>query len=178
MEHWKPLNDEGLFEVSSSGRVRCHSHPTADGRVMKPHFVKCNKSKKDGYVRFNYTHKGVKCIKTLHRAVAELFVPNPGNKPEINHINGNKADNRAENLEWCTASENQRHALVNGLRKLNDPSHSKRVAAYSQMGELMAIYPSVAEASRLTGISVYRIYKRCEGKTQSHLDGYIWRYVS
>lgn len=177
MEKWKPLNDEDMFVVSSEGRVWCHSHTGANGRTIKGHFVKCYVSKTDGYVRFNFWYKGKRCCKTLHRAVAELFIPNQSQKPEVNHINGNKTDNRAENLEWCTASENQRHALNTGLRRLNCPAQSKQVGLYNQSGQLVLTFPSVAEASRSTRTSVHRIYKRCEGKTKKTINGYMWRYT-
>lgn len=178
MEEWKPLDDDRRYLVSSEGRVWICKHKTADGRTMHGRFMKCTTSKKDGYVRLNYKWQGKPCCKTLHRAVAELFVPNPEGKPEINHINGDKTDNRAENLEWCTASENQKHALATGLRKLNHPSHSKPVAVYSQTGELMAVYPSAAEASRTTWTSIYSIYRQCEGRTKKPLNGYLWRYLT
>lgn len=177
METWRPLNEEGLYLVSSMGRIWLRSHPTADGRTMRARLVKCTTSKRDGYVRFNFRYNGAKCCKTLHRAVAEAFVPNPENKPEINHINGIKTDNRAENLEWCTASENQKHSLAHGLRTLNCPATSKKVAAYTLDGELIATYPSAAEASRATGESIHRIYHQCEGKCQKPANGYYWRHA-
>lgn len=177
MEKWKPMDGDIRYLVSSAGRVWICEHKAADGRTMRGRFVKCSASKKDGYVRISYKRKGRPYCKTLHRVVAELFVPNPDGKPEINHINGDKTDNRAENLEWCTASENQKHALDTGLRKLNDPSHSKKVGVYSQTGDLIATYPSVSEACRVTGVSAHRIYRKCKGTTKKPLCGYIWRYI-
>jgi hypothetical protein len=145
---------------------------------MKAHFVKTKESKKDGYVRFNYLYRGKRCCKTLHRAVAEAFVPNPENKPEVNHRNGIKTDNRSENLEWCTASENQKHALATGLRILNHPSQSKKVAKYSLGGALLETYPSAAEASRKTLTAIHGIYHRCEGRINKPLNGFYWKYLS
>lgn len=177
METWRPLNDEDLYLVSSQGRIWLRSHPAADGRMMSARLVKCKPHKKDGYVRFNFKYKGAHQCKTLHRAVAEAFIPNPNNLPQINHINGDKTDNRVENLEWCTASENQKHALANGLRTLNCPSTSKMVAAYTLNGELAATYPSAAEASRATGVSIHRIYHQCGGSCKKPVNGYYWRYA-
>jgi hypothetical protein len=153
------------------------AHRSKDGRRLSGHFVKLTTSKKDGYVRFNYNEQGTYGNKTLHRVVAELFIPNPLNKREVNHINGDKTDNRADNLEWCTPSENQRHALTKGLRVLNTPGTSKKVGAFTDEGELVSVFPSVAEASRATGVSLHALYRRCEKRTPSQLDGYVWRYI-
>ena len=99
------------------------THPnyriTSDGRVIN----KYDKEKvldgcsKDGYLKVNLYNDGVGSSKRVHRLVAEAFIPNPDNKPDVNHKNGNKHDNCVDNLEWVTKSENMKHAYQTGLAK-------------------------------------------------------------
>lgn len=87
-------------------------------------------------------NSGYECIKLtalksnkhrlIHRLVAETFIPNPDNKPEVNHKDGNKLNNTVENLEWVTSSENKRHSLVTGIRKYNNPTLGKKLSKNSK----------------------------------------------
>ena len=106
-EIWRDVAGyEGLYQVSSLGRVRSFHK---DGRVLKP-------GSKEGYLFVNLYRKGnVKNCK-IHRLVAAAFISNPLNKPEVNHIDGNPSNNHADNLEWATRAENQRHAVATGLK--------------------------------------------------------------
>ena len=79
------------------------------GKLLTP------KKDKDGYLRIYYKVDKVGVNKIVHRLLAQAFIPNPDNKPQVNHINGIKDDNRIENLEWCTNVENKKHSKENGL---------------------------------------------------------------
>jgi len=110
-EIWKIIPGyKGLYEVSNQGRVRSYSRGN-NPRILKPEITWC------GYARTALCRNGAfdRNHLSIHRLVAQAFIPNPENKPEINHKNGIKADNRVENLEWCTISENRKHAIATGL---------------------------------------------------------------
>lgn len=110
-EMWQPVNGyEGIYEVSDQGRVR----NVKRDRLRKPSNIR-------GYQAVPLCKGGKNRMKLLHRLVAEAFIPNHENKPQVNHINGNKADNRAENLEWVTPQENLRHAWETGLIPFRGP---------------------------------------------------------
>lgn len=100
MEIWKPTVQDDYYTVSSEGRV---SH---NGRILSGtvHY--------DGYIFVNIRGKNY----AKHRVVAEAFIPNPENKPFVNHIDGNRQNNKVGNLEWCTQSENIKHAYKNNLQ--------------------------------------------------------------
>lgn len=117
MEKWKPVvGYEGLYEVSNLGNVRGLDRLLPDGRHWKGKQLKHAKFG-NGYffvcLMKNKTHRN----ELIHRLVAMAFLPNPLNAKVVNHIDGNKTNNKVSNLEWVTHSENQKHSARIGLRK-------------------------------------------------------------
>ena len=104
VEEWRKIENHPNYEVSNMGNVR----NVKTGIILKPQKT----GSKLSYYKVNLYNNGNKVNKYLHRLVAEAFLPNFEQKPEINHINTNSLDNRVENLEWCTRIENQNNPLT------------------------------------------------------------------
>lgn len=162
-EIWKHVkNYEGVYMVSNLGNVMSMPKKTRKGsRIMKP--------LKQRYSTVDLCLNGCIIKKTVHRLVAEAFILNSENKPQVNHINGNKHDNRLCNLEWCTHSENQKHAIKEGLRTAKGVKNSQ-----SKLGELdvINIYKSTKpnnELSNIYNISVPSISGIRNNKTWTHI---------
>lgn len=114
-EFWKDMiGYEGQYQVSDFGRIRAIRNNHGQSKIyIKKLYIR---SKTCNYKYVSLCVKGKVSTEAVHRAVAKAFIPNPENKPMVNHLNGNKLKNNASNLEWCTCSENHKHAYKTGLK--------------------------------------------------------------
>lgn len=110
-ELWKDIAGfEGIYQISNKGRVKSLDRYTSDGKRLKSQIIKQSINNKNDYSRILLFNYGKHTAFRVHRLVAEHFISNIDNLPCVNHINGIKTDNSVENLEWCTYSENNKHA--------------------------------------------------------------------
>lgn len=132
---WKDIPTlEDRYQVSNTGLVRSLPRNTTKGKLLKQATIL--EYKVFGY---NYAFKKNKLMK-VHRAVAMAFIPNPESKPQVNHINGFKSDNRVENLEWCTSSHNIKHAYSIGLKSSVGEKHNQNILTEAKVLEIRARY--------------------------------------
>ena len=154
-EMWKAVPGyEGLYEVSHMGRV----YSVRRGKLRK-----LNKLP-NGYLQVMLSKDGHRAYLLVHRLVAEVFIPNPEDKPQVNHRNGDKTDNRAENLEWCTMSENLQHRH----QVLRQPGGRSCPVVCVSTGQ---IYPSAKAAAKAHGVprqSIMRICRKQQKATRKN----------
>lgn len=163
-EIWKPIKDyEDLYEVSNLGNVR----------KIKDNYIFHKNKNSRGYIVVTLTKENVEKSHSVHRLVASAFIPNPSNKPQINHISGIKTDNRVNNLEWCTGSENMQHCYKNNLQK----KRFKRVNQYTLDNQFIRKWDSLIQVEKELNINHSKISMVCNGKRKT-AGGYIWRYES
>ena len=169
METFKDIKGYDDYQVSNLGRVKSLLH--GKERILKP----CMTRK--GYLLVNLYKDGEGKSYFVHRLVAEAFIPNPDNLPQINHKDECKINNCIENLEWCSASYNMNYndgQKRRGVKKING-KRSKKVYQYSLDGVLVAEYPSTNEVHRQLGYSQSNIRTCCNGKLKTAY-GYKWSY--
>lgn len=182
IEEWKPVvGYEGLYEVNNTGRVRSTFRYC---RELK-------QSQRTTYRMVQLWKNHIGKNKSVHRLVAEAFIPNDNNYPQVNHKDENKFNNNVSNLEWCTASYNQRYGTIIERRRRNTDYYSeKRITAcirnghacgkpvyqFSKSGELIARYESALDAQRITGINASHIGECCKYKRYKSVGGYVWRF--
>lgn len=175
---------EGLYKITITGVVK--SLPKKHGRSEE--FIL--KQKKDvGYWRVALHKSGVIKYLLVHRLIALHFIPNPKNKPQINHKNGVRDDNRLENLEWCTTSENGLHSyrvlgnIGSATGKFGKEAHGYGISRFAdrpirkvKCDTLDIEFPSISQAKRELGVSSRNITAICQGK-RTHTHGLSFRYL-
>lgn len=175
-EIWRDVvGYEGLYQVSNYGNVKSLSREVNNGNGT--YFTK------EKILKPMENHKGYLGVEIqdkwhfIHRIVATTFIENPENKPQVNHIDCDKKNNRVENLEWCTNSENQIHAYKNGLNVRSDNAgRSKQKIMQLDMNDnLIKIYESIADAEKETGIK--NISYVINGKRKK-AGGFKWKKYS
>lgn len=162
-EQWLPIPNHDSYQVSNFGRIKSFKHNSP--RILKPVLAR-------GYLYITLSKCGVEKTFRVHRLIALCFIPNPENKPHINHRDGCKLNNVANNLEWCTSSENNQHAYDIGLKKScgdnprakltneqiilirDNPEGMSRI----QLAEMFGV-----AASKISDIQIGKIYKRIGG---------------
>ena len=177
IEKWKNVWGYANYEVSTSGKVR------NKGKEVK----QCKNNK--GYCTVDLYKDGERKRIFVHRLVAETFLPNPDNKPQVNHLNRNREDNRVENLEWVTPKENMNSPLTRKhckevmkgentsmYGKFGKEHHlSKTVIQFDLDGNMLNVWNALMDAEREVGARNGHISNCCRGKQQTS-GGYKWQY--
>lgn len=162
---------EGLYKVSNLGKILSLNYRnTGKAELMNPG------TDTDGYLEVNLWKNGKPKRCSVHRLVAQTFIPNPDNLPEVNHIDENKTNNRVSNLEWKNHRDNCNHgtrnersakARINGIR-------SKPVLQFTLDGKFVREYPSLSECER-NGFSKSAVCRCCRGELKQY-KGFLWMY--
>lgn len=172
------------YYATDSGHVysrAVNKYNNPRGRIRKLAEMKS----KNGYLHLSLRKNNKLYNVRINRLIAETFIPNPENKPQVNHKNGIKTDNRVENLEWATQSENMIHAyrVIKTAHspcfwkgKFNEQHHLSKPVIQTKDGTVIAKFCSAADASRKTGILRTTITSCCTG-TKKSAGGFIWKYA-
>lgn len=183
-EEWKPIEGyEGLYEISSLGRVKSLPRIKAlpikgtwetGQKILKPQPTQSTKSRKTGdtdtYLSVSLWKNKEKTVYQVHRLVASAFCENPQNKPCVNHKDGNKQNNRASNLEWCTYSENAKHSVY----VLKRGVQLTPISQFSKDGYFIKTWLCPAEAAEKLGVSAGNIWCCANGRRKT-TGGFKWR---
>lgn len=192
MERWKDVDGyEGIYQVSSEGRVKSINHKNHRGNMIYGQILKL-KHEANGYLRVNLVKDGHAKQHSVHRLVAKAFIPNPQNLPTVNHKDEDKTNNAVFNLEWLSVEDNIRYGTGvkrsrqnRDMKKMGEKiSITKRakgqtrpIIQYDLNMNEVARYDSIQEAARAnniwrTGISI-ALHHSYGCKTYK---GYIWKY--
>lgn len=183
MEIWKDIPGyEGSYQASTKGKIRglnriClsknGSFRTVSNKILTP------KIDRYGYYELHLSLKNIRIHFKIHILIAKTFISNPKNKPQVNHKDGNKLNNKISNLEWNTNSENILHAFKNGLMKnnnfINNPARIK-CKQFNLDGSFIKEWNSLTEAANFYGIDNTNIVRCCKGNRKTSKN-FIWSYV-
>ena len=173
---------ENEYQINQFGEIRTLKNSP---KLKKFDILKPQLNNRNGYVYQMLYKNGKPKLVRIHRLVAKAFIPNPNNFIQVNHIDGNKQNNNASNLEWCDQHYNMKHAYKTGLQK---PSEKQRKAIINSNklkqkkvcqikdGKIINIFSGISEASRQTKISISCISRCCNLKRKS-TNGYEWRFI-
>lgn len=175
-EIWKNVPGyDGIYQVSSNGRVRSldrcimiksesnrQTSRFIKGVILKPVLVR-------GYQAVTMSKNGHARLMKIHRLVAKAFIPNPNNKTQVNHKDGNKLNNCMENLEWCTSLENQMHAIHTGLK--TGMEKAKKV-----IRDDGAVFPSLKDAAIGSECTIQDVCNVVKGRRKS-AHGHGFKYL-
>ena len=169
-EEWRPIrNYEGLYEVSNMGRVKSLNYnKTGKERILNAY------DKGNGYLVVGLWKSGKRKLYLVHRLVATAFCDNPHGFKEVNHLDEDKGNNCADNLEFCSRSYNCNYGTRN---KRVAEKKSKPVLAIDKVTGLIVEFVSSREAERQTGIANQNINACCKGKRKS-TGGFYWMYAN
>lgn len=168
-EIWKDIEGyEGLYQVSNLGRVKSLNY----NHTRKPKVLSLMNGSR-GYMGIKLGKEGTITFKSVHRLVAQAFIPNPNNYPYINHKDENKKNNVWTNLEWCTAKYNTNY---NNLPKRRGIKARKRVNQYDKQGNFIKTWDSMTSIYETLKYNSSGISSCCSGKYKTS-HGYIWRYA-
>lgn len=156
---WKDIKDHADYEISDYGLVRHKTHYAKNEHMMRPNSVK-------GYLYVTLDKK----VHRLHRLVAEMYIPNPENKPQVNHKDGDKWNCTVGNLEWTTASENVLHAIDSGF--FGNITFNRIPVICIETG---VEYPSSYDAGIACGSKDGACISRCVKGKQQTAHGYHWK---
>lgn len=180
-EVWKDIKGyEKIYQVSNFGKVKRLTFINGNVKLQKER-MSTPTNNGHGYLIVGLSKNGKRKNFYVHRLVAETFLDNLNNLPQVNHKDGNKKNNRVDNLEWCTASENQIHSYKVLKTKYNlfglnisREKQKKKVSAYKN-GKLFKTFNSISEAGRFMKVNPSCICGCCKGIYKT-CKGYIWKY--
>lgn len=169
---------EEYYGASKDGRIYSYNYKKTGkiGELAQSILVDRRRKSSTFYRRVKAYHINKNTPTAVHRLVAMAWIPNPDNKPQVNHKDGDKGNNHADNLEWCTCRENNRHAVLNGLDDHpNGEDHHSSKLTEKQVLEIKAhlaesqYHGQGVELAEMYGVTNYTICDIKRGKTWRHL---------